>query len=186
MFKRTIVTSITAAVLLLSAPLNAEETAAKTPAAQQVLKPKVFEFTDTAGKKIEILVSEQGIKLLNFEDKNAILIFYINSGTPCRNELQLFTKLKPELKNLEFVTFELKGLKPDQLKAFEKELKLKDLHMIDTAQAMPFAQFIARLIKWPGSVPLIIAVTKKGEVKHMQLGAMKEDEIKKLAEALDQ
>ena len=185
MFKRLMITSVAAAALLLGSPLSAAEASGTPAKEQQVLNPKVFEFTDTDGQKIEILISEKGIKLLNPKEKNAVLMFYIYSGTPCRNELQLFTKLKPELKDLEFVTFELKGLKPDQLREFEKELNLKGLRMVDSAQALPFAKFIAQLIQWPGSVPLIIAVTKNGEVKHMQLGAMKEDEIKKLAETLD-
>ena len=184
MLKRLILTTAAATAILTLQPLSAADAA---PAAQeqQVLNPKVFEFTDTHGQKIEILVSEKGIKLLNFKGKSAVLMFYIYSGTPCRNELQLFSKLKPELKDTEFVAFELKGLKPDQLKDFEKELKLKGLHLIDTAQAMPFAQFIAQLIKWPGSVPLIIAVTKEGEVKHMQLGAMNEEQVRKLAAELN-
>ena len=167
MFKRLMITSVAAAALLLGSPLSAAEASGTPAKEQQVLNPKVFEFTDTDGQKIEILISEKGIKLLNPKEKNAVLMFYIYSGTPCRNELQLFTKLKP-----------------DQLREFEKELNLKGLRMVDSAQALPFAKFIAQLIQWPGSVPLIIAVTKNGEVRHMQLGAMKEDEIKKLAETL--
>ena len=150
----------------------------------KILKPKVYRFTDRSGQIVELLVYEQGIKLLTPKEKAAILMFYIYTGSPCRHELQLFSKLAPNHKDLAFVTFELKGLKPDQLRDFEKELGLKGLHMIDSAQAVPFAQYIAQLIQWPGSVPLIIAVNGKGEVKHMQLGAMNEEELRKLAELL--
>jgi peroxiredoxin len=181
MFKRLTLSLMAATLLFVPAALSAEE---KAPAAQEKFQGRSFTFTDTAGTKIRIDVSNEGIKVPSLPGKNVLMIFYIYSGTPCRNELQLFTKLKPELKDLEFVTFELKGLKPDQLRDFEKELGLKGLHMIDSAQAVPFAQYIAQLIQWPGSVPLIIAVTQNGQVKHMQLGAMSEEEIKKLAEML--
>ena len=189
MFKRLVLSSVALAALLLASPLSAGESNTTTPQAapakQQPIKPLVFEFTDSHGQKVALLISERGIKMLDPKGKNAILMFFIYSGTPCRNELQLFTKLKPELKDLEFVAFELKGLNPDQLKNFEKELNLKGIHLIDTAQAMPFAQFIAKLTKWQGSVPLIIAIDKKGDVKYMQLGALKEDQIKGLAAKLE-
>jgi peroxiredoxin len=187
MFNRLIL-PILGAALLATSGLGAAEAAVK-PAAQstqeqKTLHPKVFQFTDIAGRNVELLVSDQGIKLLSPKDKAAVLMFYIHSGTPCRKELQLFTKLKPDLKDLEFVTFELKGFKPEELKAFEKELKLKGLYMIDSAQALPFAKFIAQLTNWPGSVPFIIGINKKGEVKYMQLGALNEEQLKKLVEAL--
>ena len=185
MYKTLISTALAAALLSLS-PLSAEEKApaAQAQAQQQAFQGRSFTFTDTRGQKIELAVTDKGIEFPTLKDKNVIMIFYIYTGTPCRNELKLFSKLKPELKDLEFVTFELKGLSPEKLKEFEKELGLKGLHMIDSAQAIPFAQYIAKLIQWPGSVPLIIAVTKDGQVKHMQLGAMSEEEIKKLAELL--
>ncbi|WP_457606643.1 TlpA family protein disulfide reductase [Nitratifractor sp.] len=184
MFSPFILVTVTAASLLFFAqPLSAEEKS-PAPAQQQMLKPKIFEMTDTEGTPIKILVTDRGIKLLDFKGKKALLMFYIYSGTPCRNELQLFTRLKPELRDLEFVAFELKGLKPDQLKAFAKELKLRGIHLIDTAQAMPLASLIARLTGWKGSVPLLIAIDAKGQVKHMQLGAMNEEELKKLIESL--
>ncbi len=180
--KRTLTMLMLGGALTLMQPLSAENAPAQ--AAAQTMPQRQFDFTDTEGQKISVVVSEKGIALPTLKDKNAIMIFYIHTGTPCRNELKLFSRLKPELKDLEFVTFELKGLKPDQLKAFEKELGLKGLHMIDSAQAIPFAQYIGRLIRWPGTVPLIIAVNKKGEVKHMQLGAMDEEQIKQLAQKL--
>ena len=181
MLRQLIPAALAAALLLSPAALSAEE---KAPSAQEKFQGRSFTFTDTAGTKVQVDITNEGIKIPSLPGKNAVMIFYIHSGTPCRNELQLFTKLKPELKDLEFVTFELKGLKPDQLRDFEKELGLKGLHMIDSAQAVPFAQYIAQLIQWPGSVPLIIAVNGKGEVKHMQLGAMNEEELRKLAELL--
>jgi peroxiredoxin len=179
------ITSALTAALLLSAPLAAEEKAPAQAPKEQAFQGRTFHFTDTNGAKIDVAVTDKGISLPTLQGKNAVMIFYIYSGTPCRNELKLFTKLKPELKDLEFVTFELKGLSPEKLKAFEKELGLKGLHMIDSAQAVPFAQYMAQLLQWPGSVPLIIAVTKTGEVKHMQLGAMNEEQVRKLAEMLN-
>jgi hypothetical protein len=150
----------------------------------KILKPKVYRFTDRSGQIVELLVYEQGIKLLAPKEKAAILMFYIYTGSPCRHELQLFSKLAPNHKDLTFVTFELKGLKPDGFPAFEKELGIKGLHMIDSAQARPFAQFIAQITGWTGAVPLIIALDKKGNVQHMQLGAMNEEQLKKLFAAL--
>ncbi len=189
MFKQLTLSLLALLLLLPGASLVAAE-AAGTPAAKasqkpQPLHPKVFQFTDRSGETIELLISERGIKLLTPKGKSAILMFYIYSGTPCRHELQLFSKLAPEYKDLAFITFELKGLKADAFPAFENELGIKGLHMIDSAQALPFAQFLAKLIRWPGSVPLIIAIDKKGEVKHMQLGAMNEEELKKLIATLN-
>ena len=157
---------------------EASSTASATP------RPITFNFTDSSGKKIRIVETPEGLKLPDFKGKKVILLFYIYSGTPCRNELQLFTRLKPKFPDLEFVTFELKGLSPEKLKAFEKELKLEGLHMIDSAQAVPFARYIAQRARWQGSVPLIIAIDPRGAVKHMQLGAMNAEELEKLYRSL--
>ena len=144
-------------------------------AAAQTLK---FSFTDTEGQSFHIVPGSKGLSYPEFKDKAVFAMFFIHTGTPCRNELQLLSKLKSKMPEMEVVAFELKGLKPDGLKAFEKELKLRGIHLVDTAQAMPFARFIARVASWQGSVPLIILTDKKGAVVHMQLGAMTKKEIK--------
>jgi peroxiredoxin len=170
---------ITLLILGGGAALAAE--AAQTPPAQssapQQTKEIKFTFTDTHGQTFHIVPGPKGLSYPEFKGKKVFAMFFIYSGTPCRNELQTLTRLKPKLKGMEVVAFELKGLKPDQLKAFEKELNLKGIHLVDTAQAMPFAQFIARAAGWKGSVPLIILSDEKGEVKHMQLGAMTAKQI---------
>ncbi|WP_456391755.1 TlpA family protein disulfide reductase [Nitratifractor sp.] len=181
--KRTLTMLMLGGALTLLQPLSAENAPAQ--AAAQTMPQRQFDFTDIQGKKISVVVSEKGIAFPTLKGKSVIMLFYIYTGTPCRNELKLFSKLKPELKDLEFITFELKGLKPAEFPTFEKELGIHDLHMIDSAQAIPFAQYIGQLIRWPGTVPLIIAVNKKGEVKHMQLGAMNEEETRKLAKLLE-
>ena len=162
---------LTALFLAGGALYAAEDTAASSTQAAG------FAFTDTHGQSFHITETPEGLSYPEFKDKAVFAIFYIHTGTPCRNELQLLSKLKPKLPEMEIVAFELKGLKPDQLKAFEEELKLRGIHMIDTAQAMPFANFIAQKAGWQGSVPLIILTDKKGAVRHMQLGAMNAEEI---------
>ncbi len=184
--------SLLAAVAIGLLPLSANEpintTAAKTGTTQasqaQSAEAPSFDFTTTEGKKIEIIETEDGFRFPTLKDKNVIMMFYIYSGKPCRNELKLFTKIKKSHADLEFVTFELKGLNPEELKAFEKELALKDLQMIDTQQALPFANYISQRAQWQGSVPLLIITDKKGRVKHMQLGAMNEEEIEKILKEL--
>ena len=56
--------------------------------------------------------------------------------------------------------------------------------MIDTKQALPFANYIASRARWQGSVPLLIVTDKNGTVKHMQLGAMSEDEVESILKKL--
>jgi len=143
-----------------------------------------FDFTTSAGANIKIVETEKGFDFPTFKEKNVIIMFYIYPGKPCRNELQLFTKVKAKHTDLEFVTFDLKGLDNQGLKALENELGLKDLHMIDTKQAQPFSSYISQRIKWQGSVPLLIVVNKAGEVTHMQLGAMSEEETETMLKQL--
>ncbi len=184
--------SLLAAVAIGLLPLSANEpistTAAKTATQQasqaQPVEAPSFDFTTIEGKKIEIIEAENGFRFPTLKDKNIIMMFYIYSGKPCRDELKLFTKIKKSHADLEFVTFELKGLTPKELKTFEKELALKDLQMIDTQQALPFANYISQRAQWQGSVPLLIITDKKGGVKHMQLGAMNEEETEKILKEL--
>jgi peroxiredoxin len=139
-----------------------------------------FNFTTIEEKKINIKEIKDGLEFSTLKDKNVIILFYIYSGEPCRNQLKLFSKIKTNHSDLEFVTFELKGLSPEKLKNFQKELSLKDLHMINTEQALPFANYIAQRMGWQGPVPLLIVLNKSGVIKHAQLGAMNEEEINNL------
>jgi peroxiredoxin len=143
-------------------------------------KANKFDFTTIEGKKITLVEKKDGFKFSGLNDKNVIVLFYIYSGKPCRDQLQLFTKMKSKYSDLEFLTFELKGLTPDKLKDFEKELSLKGLHMVDSSQALPFASYMSQRMGWQGSVPLLLITDKSGVVKHTQLGAMDEAQINEI------
>ena len=171
--------SILATAIIGLLPLGASEPSTTTTQAPRVQPAKAssFEFTTIEGKKIVIIETADGFKFPTLKDKNTIIMFYIYSGKPCRNEMKIFSKVKTKHPDLEFITFELKGLTSEKLKEFQKELELKGLNMIDTQQALPFANYISSRAEWPGSVPLLIVSDKSGTVKHMQLGAMSEEEI---------
>jgi peroxiredoxin len=174
MIKRLAISlSVVAALSTGSVYAQSPETNATAPAKTQAPKAITFTFTDTSGQKITLSETPDGIRYDTLPGKNVITMFYIYSGTPCRNELKMFSEsIVPKHPDLAIVTYELKGLTPQKLKAFEAELGIKGIHMIDTRQAMPFADYIARRIRWQGSVPLLIVSDKNGTVKHMQLGAM--------------
>lgn len=184
----SLLTAVAIGLLPLSAnePISTTTSKTATPQASQAQSAEApsFDFTTIEGKKIEIIETEDGFRFPMLKDKNVIIMFYIYSGKPCRNELKLFTKIKKSHTDLEFVTFELKGLSPEELKAFAKELALKDLQMIDARQALPFADYISQRAQWQGSVPLLIITDKKGRVKHMQLGAMNEEETESILKEL--
>ena len=164
-------------MMLSVSSLSANKTNATVPTNQ-------FNFTTLEEKKINIIGIEDGLEFSTLKDKNVIVLFYIYSGEPCRNQLKLFSKIRTKHSDLEFVTFELKGLSPDKLKNFQKKLSLKNLHMINTEQALPFANYIAQRMGWQGPVPLLIVLNKSGTIKHAQLGAMNEEEINNLLKKL--
>ncbi len=174
---RHISLSILTATVIGLLPLTASELSnTQTPQVESA-KASSFEFTTIEGKKIGIIETADGFKFPTLKGKNTVMMFYIYSGKPCRNEMKIFSKVKTKHSDLEFITFELRGLTPKKLEDFQKELELKDLNMIDTQQALPFANYISERAKWQGSVPFLIVSDKSGVVKHTQLGAMSEDEI---------
>ena len=179
----SLLTALTIGLLPLNANEHSNTSAVQAPQVQPAKAPS-FEFTTIKGKKIKVVGTEDGLDFTTFKEKNVITMFYIYPGKPCRDELKLFTKIKKNHEDLEFVTFELKGLAPEKFEAFQKELGIEGLHMIDAKQALPFANYIAQLAKWPGSVPLLIITDKKGTVKHMQLGAMSEKEVEDMLKKL--
>ncbi len=182
MIRNTLLALGTAAALMV--PAGAQETNATQPAAR-TSQPVTFDLTATDGKKITITEKPDGLRFGTLPGKNVITMFYIYSGTPCRNELQMFSReILPKHTDLAVVAFELKGLTPDKLKDFEKELGLTGIEMIDTAQAMPFADYIAKRVRWQGSVPLLIVSDKNGTVKHMQLGAMNVEQTEEVLKKL--
>ncbi len=179
----SILTAAVIGLLPLSASQSSNDSNVQAPSIQSA-KASTFEFTTIEGKKIGIIETAEGFKFPTLKGKNTIIMFYIYSGKPCRNELKIFSKVKMSHPDLEFITFELKGLSSEKLKDFNKELELKDINMIDTQQALPFANYISERAKWQGSVPFLIVSDKSGVAKHMQLGAMSEDEIENMLKKL--
>ncbi len=173
--KNSIILSIVTALIVGITGVCAEEPA--TNGSQEKSAVSTFRFTDSNGNEIEFSENSRGFVFPAFKNKQVIMMFYLASGTPCQNELHIFEEIKKEIKDLEIVTFELKGLDTQQLKNFIKEHKLEDLHMIEAKQSISFAKHIMEVAGWRGSVPLIIIVDGSGIVKYSQIGAMSKEEL---------
>jgi len=159
---------------------NSTKESNTTVAAQQVPK---FAFEDTAGSKIEVTQTNDGLKY-SFGDKNVILFFYLYDGAPCQGQLETFKEFIKDKKDLEIVTVELKGLDKEGLAKYAKEKNL-NFHMVTGKSAGEFVNYIAYRAKWQGTVPFIIITNKASAVKHIQIGAMNKEQLQNAYDKLN-
>jgi len=181
---KKILISLAATAVLAFGATDANKSVDSNKTTQTEKQAMQFTLNDTAGNKIEIADTKDGLDYKNFKDKNVILFFYLYDGAPCQGQLATFKEVAKDKKDLEIVTIELKGLDKDGLAKYAKE-KALDFHMVTGKSAMNFVNYIAQRAQWRGTVPFIIITNKKGVAKHIQIGAMNKEQLNKVLDSIN-
>jgi len=179
--KRVILSLSLIATFVLGVENNTTATKDVNKSAPKAETQKVltFNFKAVDGTEIKVQEMKNGLKYLNFPDKNVILFLYIYDGAPCQKELEIFKKYKEQNKDVEIIAVELKGLDKDKLLKYSQDKKLNFYNVVGK-DAMNFVQYIAYRAQWQGTVPFIIITDKNGEVKYINVGLMNKDQLDKV------
>jgi len=134
----------------------------------------------TANKgTIEVKEVKNGVKFQGFDGKVTVLTFIAYNGRPCLHLIEILNELKEEHKDFNVFAVEMRKLKGEKLKEFAKNKKI-DFPIIGYENAKDFTHYIAQKAGWNGSMPFILIINKKGEVKFVQLGVIPKEGFEKL------
>jgi thiol-disulfide isomerase/thioredoxin len=147
----------------LNAKSETNSTTVDTNSTQFVLK------TPNSGE-IHIKEIKNGVIFEEMKDKVIALVFIAYNGKPCLKLIDFLKKMKKEHKDgFDAFAVEMRGLSGDKLNEFVKQKEI-NFPIIGYKNAQEFTNYIAQKARWKGTMPFIIILNKKGEVKYMQIG----------------
>ncbi len=132
----------------------------------------IFELNTIDGKKIHIDEVENGILMQEYKGKVVFLLFFGYRCPPCLGEIPELIQLKKN-KNLEIVAIEVQRLPIDQMEAFKKEKGINyTLLSGEDEENSKFISYIGQRARWGGSIPFLVVLSPKGEVKMVHVGGI--------------
>ncbi len=132
----------------------------------------IFELNTIDGKKIHIDEVENGVLLQEYKGKVVFLLFFGYRCPPCLGEIPELIQLKKN-KNLEIVAIEVQRLPENQMEAFKKEKGINyTLLSGEDEENSKFISYIGQRARWGGSIPFLVVLNPKGEVKMVHVGGI--------------
>jgi hypothetical protein len=118
---------------------------------------------------VEIKEIKNGLSFDKFKDKVVVLSFIAYNGKPCINLIKILNEMKLRHKDFDAFAVEMRKLEGESLKKYAKEKEI-NFPIIGYKKAEKFVHYIASRAGWNGTMPFIIILDKKGEVKYLQIG----------------
>ena len=141
----------------------------------QANNEQTFSIPDVNGKVHQFTGTKDGLKVKGAEGKVVFLEFFGHMCPPCRKSIPHLINLQKKYKDkLAVIAIEVQGLDNAQLKAFAKERGI-NYTVISDSNTGGFTSYIAQRSDWRGSIPFLIILDKKGNVKYIQPGLMPEE-----------
>jgi thiol-disulfide isomerase/thioredoxin len=154
---------VTVLILLFSLVVSAQAESEQT-----------FSVTDINGKVHQFTGTKEGLKVKGAEGKVVFLEFFGHMCPPCKKSIPHLIHLQKKYKDkLAIIAIEVQGLNSAQLKAFA-EARGINYTVISDSQTGSFTNYIAQRADWRGSIPFMIILDTKGDVKFIQPGLIPE------------
>ena len=170
-------------------PTTAKEQTKKTQeTAPEKLIKDIFQLTTLDGKTLHIDEAKDGIIFQEHKGKVVFLLFFGYRCPPCLEEIPYLKALSAKKhKDLEIIAMEVQRLPKEQLKMFQKDKGINyTLLSGDEGTNAQFISYIGQRAQWGGSIPFLVALNPKGEVKMVHVGGMDSEEFKNIYEKLAQ
>lgn len=145
-----------------------------------------FTLTDTEGTTIKVTELEEGLKFEKYHGRAVFLVLFGHMCPPCNAEIPEFIELtKAHPDKLAIVALEAQRYSNEDLKKFKTEKGI-NYHLVAGKNHDDFIGYIAQRAQWNGSIPLLIAIDKKGAVQAVQPGFIAKTVLEELIEKLNQ
>ena len=150
------------------------------------LVKELFELTTFDGKTLHVDEAKDGIIFQEHKGKVVFLLFFGYRCPPCLGEIPILKALTDEKhKDLEIIAIEVQRLPSEHLKLFQKEKGINyTLLSGEEGANSQFISYIGQRAQWGGSIPFLVAINPKGEVKFVHVGGMGLKTFKMMYETL--
>jgi len=169
-----------------------KETTAKGPTKEaaatvpETLEKDIFALTTLEGKTLHVDEADGGIIFKEHKGKVVFLLFFGFKCPPCLAEIPVLKAMADEKHDdMEIIAIEVQRLPTDALKSFKADKGINyTLLSGDEGENAKFISYIGQRAQWGGSIPFLVALNPKGEVKVVHVGGMGSKEFKTIYETL--
>jgi len=139
-----------------------------------------FELNTIDEQNISVVINKSHIKLENSENKVVFLLFFGHNCKPCLKEIPLLKKLMDKkYEDLTLLATDIHGYNKKDLTKF-KEAHNINYPLLTREDNKKFIKFIKVKSNWRGSLPFLLVLNKKGEVKLAHRGALTFEKFEKI------
>ncbi len=135
-----------------------------------------FTLETIDGKTLHLKEIPHGLEIKEFKNRPILLIMFGYRCPPCLREIPRLIEFNKKHKDLAIVALEVQGLNGSELKDFV-ELKKINYNVVAGYDSMDFISYIQAKADWRGSIPFLLGIDKRGEVKIMQVGGLFESQL---------
>jgi peroxiredoxin len=146
----------------------------------QTYAKNIFTLTTLEGKELHVDEAEEGIIFQEHKGKVVFLLFFGFKCPPCLAEIPVLKAMTNEKhKDMEIIAIEVQRLPSESLKSFKANKGINyTLLSGDEGQNSKFISYIGQRAQWGGSIPFLVALNPKGEVKVVHVGGMGSTQFK--------
>jgi len=154
-----------------------EENTTKPP---QTYTKNIFTLTTLEGDALHVDEAEEGIIFQEHKGKVVFLLFFGFKCPPCLAEIPVLRAMTAEKhEDMEIIAIEVQRLPSEALKSFKADKGINyTLLSGDEGQNSQFISYIGQRAQWGGSIPFLVALNPKGEVKVVHVGGMGSSQFK--------
>lgn len=146
---------------------------------------QTFELTTIDDENISVNINDNHIYLDNSKEKVVFLLFFGHGCKPCLKEIPLLKKLmEKKHKDLILLATDIHGYDKKDLAKFRDEHQI-NYPLLTRGENKMFIKFIKVKSKWRGSLPFLLVVDKKGEVKLAHRGALTFEKFEKIYQIMN-
>jgi thiol-disulfide isomerase/thioredoxin len=180
----------------VSSPVKTKETAhvasssgptkEAASAIPETFKKDIFALTTLEGKTLHVDEVDGGIVFKEHKGKVVFLLFFGFKCPPCLAEIPVLKAMAGKKHDdMEIIAVEVQRMPSNDLKKFKADKGINyTLLSGDEGQNSKFISYIGGRAQWGGSIPFLVALNPKGEVKVVHVGGMGEKEFKTIYDKL--
>jgi len=157
-----------------------------TPKPSQTYAKNIFTLTTLEGEALHVDEAEEGIIFQEHKGKVVFLLFFGYRCPPCLAEIPVLKAMTAEKHDdMEIIAIEVQRLANESLKLFKAKKGINyTLLSGDEGQNSQFISYIGQRAQWGGSIPFLVALNPKGEVKVVHVGGMGSNQFKAIYEKI--
>ena len=141
---------------------------------------QTFELQTIDEQNISVIINNNNIQLKESEKKVVFLLFFGHNCKPCLKEIPLLKQLMDKKhEDLTLLATDIHGYNKKDLTKFKEEKGI-NYPLLTREDNNKFIKFIKLKSNWRGSLPFLLVLNKKGEVKLAHRGALSLEKFEKI------